>query len=80
MIFERVGCGRSGAKPRRSPRKRNTAAIAKSTKLAQGKSRVIGNRTKIKKKLMKAATVSSKPTQSGQLIRRNVIVLILGYR
>src|SRR6185503_811689 len=48
-IFERVGCGRSEANPRRSPMKSNTAAITKSKRLAHGKSRVNGNNTKMKK-------------------------------
>src|SRR6185503_4236506 len=38
-IFERIGCGRSPAKPRRKPRNSNTPAIKKSTRLAHGKSR-----------------------------------------
>ena len=49
IIFERVGCGRSEAKPRRSPKKSNTPASRKSKKFAHGKSRVIGNQTKMKK-------------------------------
>src|SRR5215204_1604665 len=48
-ILERVGCGRSDAKPRRTPMKSNTPAIRNSTRFAQGKSRVNGNHTKTKK-------------------------------
>ena len=48
-IFDRIGCGRSPAKPRRRPTNNSTPATRKSARLAHGKSRVNGNLTNTKK-------------------------------
>src|SRR5688500_8976494 len=48
-IFERLGRVRSGARARRTPTPKSTAARPKSKKLAHGKSRVTGNHMNTKK-------------------------------
>lgn len=73
ITFERVGCGRSDANPRRTPITTSTAATRKISRLAHGKSRVKGNQTKTAKYVMNATRVSRKPTHSGQLKRLIVI-------
>src|SRR5688572_16496178 len=72
-IFERVGCERSAANPRRTPITRSTTANRKIGRLAHGKSRVAGNWMKTEKYVMNATRVSKKPTHSGQLKRFVVI-------
>src|SRR5258705_13660574 len=71
--------GRSGAKARLTPTNKSAAAIANSSRVAQGKSRVPGNQMKTKKQLANAIKLSRKPAQIGQLNLRKFMKL-LSYR